>query len=74
MLKMLEPNTVQRLKCKRCEYEWDYRGKNPYYACCPYCKNQAHVKNNAIVQTNPQVERPERFTPSSTKGAVDPNG
>lgn len=26
-----------KLKCKRCEYEWDYKGKRRFYATCPDC-------------------------------------
>jgi predicted Zn-ribbon and HTH transcriptional regulator len=25
------------LKCRKCKYEWDYQGSNPYYATCPRC-------------------------------------
>ncbi|MBS7631677.1 site-specific DNA-methyltransferase [Candidatus Bathyarchaeota archaeon] len=25
------------LKCKNCEYEWEYKGKSGYYATCPKC-------------------------------------
>ena len=33
-----------RLKCKRCGHEWDYKGKNPYYATCPFCLSKVKVK------------------------------
>lgn len=31
------------LKCKRCEKEWDYKGKNEYYATCPRCLTKVRV-------------------------------
>ncbi len=32
-----------KLKCKKCEYAWDYGGKNPYYATCPRCLRKVKV-------------------------------
>jgi len=41
------------LKClnKRCiesnggkPYEWDYQGKNPFYATCPRCRSTIKIK------------------------------
>jgi len=26
-----------RLRCKRCGYEWIYRGRSEWYATCPRC-------------------------------------
>ena len=25
------------LKCSHCEREWDYKGSQEYYTCCPNC-------------------------------------
>lgn len=25
------------LKCGHCEREWDYKGSQEYYTCCPSC-------------------------------------
>ena len=37
-----------KLKCKnkKCKYEWDYRGENPFYACCPRCKGSVKIEDN----------------------------
>jgi len=34
-----------KLKCKRptCLHEWDYKGKNTFYACCPRCKSSIRL-------------------------------
>jgi len=33
-----------KLKCKKCGNEWDYNGKNPYYATCSRCLNKVKVE------------------------------
>lgn len=42
-----------KLRCKnsRCiksnngkSYEWDYQGKNPFYASCPRCKSTIKIE------------------------------
>ena len=33
------------LKCKRCKYKWNYKGKSKYYACCPNCKTSVKIQN-----------------------------
>ena len=32
-----------KLRCKRCEHEWTYRGKNTYWASCPHCYTKVKV-------------------------------
>lgn len=34
-----------KLKCKKCGYEWEYRGKNPYYATCPRCLKKVKIRS-----------------------------
>ncbi len=31
-------------KNKKCKYEWDYKGENPFYATCPRCKSSVKVE------------------------------
>ncbi len=38
---------VSPLKCKRCGYEWEYRGRSEWYACCPRCRSQIRVRRSA---------------------------
>lgn len=35
-----------KLQCKfkECQYEWNYQGKNPFYATCPRCLRKVKVK------------------------------
>jgi len=34
------------LKCtnKECNYEWEYKGKSPFYATCPRCYRKINIK------------------------------
>ena len=42
-----------KLKCNKCENEWDYKGKNPYYATCSRCLNKVKV-------VDPEVRNPPK--------------
>jgi hypothetical protein len=33
-----------KLKCKKCENEWNYKGLNKYYATCTKCLSKVPVK------------------------------
>jgi len=35
-----------KLKCKRCEYEWDFKGQSKWYASCPKCRTTIKVIKN----------------------------
>ncbi len=39
-----------KIKCsnKKCEYQWDYNGKNPFYACCPRCRSSINIEKNKV--------------------------
>lgn len=44
--KPTEPLNID-IKCHRCGHEWIYRGLNPFYTGCPYCKTSVKtVKYN----------------------------
>ena len=32
------------IKCQRCGYEWDYKGKSEWYAPCSRCKTSVNIK------------------------------
>jgi len=34
-----------KLKCPKCGYEWDYKGRMTYYATCPNCKRPVRIKD-----------------------------
>lgn len=36
------------LKCQRCGYEWDYKGKSKWYASCPRCRTTVKVKEAGV--------------------------
>jgi DNA-directed RNA polymerase subunit RPC12/RpoP len=33
-----------KLKCNRCENEWEYNGTNPYMATCTRCLRKVIIK------------------------------
>ena len=37
-----------KLKCQRCEYIWEYKGKNDYFASCPSCLIHVRIKKSAL--------------------------
>jgi hypothetical protein len=71
MSKLIEKFVIP-LKHKKC-YEWEYGGKNPYYATCPYCRNQVNIRKNAI-GSEPMLLEGLTHPLSIAKGAVDSNG
>ncbi|MEW6222653.1 MAG: hypothetical protein AB1476_05015 [Candidatus Hadarchaeota archaeon] len=32
-----------KLHCKKCGYNWEYRGKSKFYATCPRCLRKVKV-------------------------------
>ena len=36
------------IKCQRCGYEWDYKGKSEWYAPCSRCKTSVNIKKQMI--------------------------
>ena len=32
-----------QIVCHRCDYKWTYRGNNPFYCCCPYCRTTIKI-------------------------------
>ena len=32
-----------QIVCHRCDYKWTYRGNNPFYCCCPYCRTTTKI-------------------------------
>ena len=39
-----------KLKCKnsKCNYVWEYKGENPFYATCPRCYNKVNIKKSKV--------------------------
>ena len=31
------------IKCHKCNHEWTYKGRNPYYVTCPQCYNKINI-------------------------------
>lgn len=34
---------IQICNNKKCKYEWDYKGKAPFYATCPKCLRKVKI-------------------------------
>lgn len=41
-----------KVKCHHCGHEWNYGGKNPYYAMCPTCRYKVSLKRQEIAELN----------------------
>ena len=41
-------NNGQYLECPRCSKCWLYKGANPYYATCSFCKYSVNIRKNKI--------------------------
>lgn len=35
-----------RLKCKKCNREWDYSGDKKFYTSCPDCKTSVKISED----------------------------
>ena len=36
------------LHCQRCDNIWHYKGNNPYFATCSYCRSTVSIKKSKI--------------------------
>ena len=61
------------LDCKKCGYSWTYRGKSPYFASCPYCRNSVNVKH--AIRSELVLGRPSHpISDTNRIGEPKPNG
>jgi hypothetical protein len=61
------------LKCHRCGNDWTYKGKNPYYACCTYCKAIVNIRKQKVIDqdsTHSQLPSGKITTASATTTIV----
>ena len=68
------------LQCPRCDRPpWNYTGKNPYVATCPFCKTTVSIQKHRVAQTGlgstpgQPVTTTTELLPRST-GGITPNG
>ena len=45
---MLSSNNM-KVRCKKCEHEWEYKGHSKYYVTCPECYNKINIKEMRLV-------------------------
>lgn len=57
-----------KLKCGNCEYVWDYGGRNPYFATCPFCLRK--VKVSKMVAYDRRDEKNPRWNGGLSGGYV----
>lgn len=52
------------IKCQRCGHQWQYRGKNPFFTICTFCRTSVSIRKNRVkpAQSN-QVWTLERTAP-----------
>lgn len=54
---MKKNKTRTNLRCQRCGNEWQYKGKNFFYAPCSKCKTSVSIKKN-LTQSHLVVGQP----------------
>jgi hypothetical protein len=57
------------LQCHRCPNQWTYRGNNPFYGVCSFCRTTVNIKKNriqadALIGVSHQPDRSLRGKPS----------
>jgi hypothetical protein len=63
---IIEQKKAMSLICQRCSHSWDYTGKNPYVATCPFCRTNVSVKKQMrLQQQKKQVEKRTGVQPTS---------
>ena len=65
----IKPITI---KCPRCDYQWGYKGKNPYIVSCPYCKDTLTIKKHRInpLADEEQIRQHNNESPQTEKVEV----
>ena len=47
------------LKCQRCGYKWDYKGKSDWYAPCSRCKTSVNIKKHQLKNKKVELNKKE---------------
>ena len=55
------------IKCQRCGHQRMYRGKNPFFTICTYCRTSISIKKNEVKPTLPNQD----WTPVEAALAVE---
>jgi hypothetical protein len=70
------------LECQRCHNQWVYKGKNPFFAICTWCKSTVQIERHKVAtatgglsfQGSGHTIAAETGEPRPPVGAVIPNG
>ena len=59
----------KQLKCQKCGNLWFYKGNNPFYAVCSYCRTTVSIRKNriqadAMIGVSHQPDQSQRGKPS----------
>jgi hypothetical protein len=46
-VRIIEERFVTPMTCSRCKHSWNYTGKNPYVATCPFCRTKLSISKNS---------------------------
>ena len=73
--RVIEQRYVTPMLCGRCLHPWNYTGKNPYVATCPFCRTSVSVRKHSVkaLQTGPSLATPAQFV-ETHKPMDDSNG
>jgi hypothetical protein len=69
-VRITEERFVTPMVCGRCEHTWNYSGKNPYVATCPYCRTKLSISKNRREILQADSTSGER----ANQSAESPNG
>jgi DNA-directed RNA polymerase subunit RPC12/RpoP len=73
-VRITEERFVTPMTCGRCEHTWNYSGKNPYVATCPYCRTKLSIKKHNRLQEAQSLETQGHIAASESPNGFDSNG
>jgi hypothetical protein len=75
VLRILQERYVIPMVCGRCSHAWNYTGKNPYLATCPFCRTKLSIKKHSVqaLQTGDSSRSPQSVAAQKPNGS-DSNG
>jgi hypothetical protein len=73
-VRITEERFVTPMTCGRCEHTWNYSGKNPYVATCPYCRTKLSIKKHIRLQQAQSFPTQGQIAASEVPMKMDSNG
>jgi hypothetical protein len=59
------------LVCHRCSWKWNYTGKNPYVATCPFCRTNISIrKYKRLLQQTKKQDEPQQIQQKGVRDSI----